>query len=118
MGRTIKYYSKLEFGNRTPSLSELVKVLPHILDNRSTERVMAGRRLVYRYLENKSIDEALEEGNWTLNAGGMKRLFTELKAAECKAKHIQIEGYRLTESYTGKKTKNYTGHYECNGIKC
>ena len=99
-------------------------MLPHILDNRSTERVMAGRRLVYRYPENKSIDEALEEGSWTLNAGGMKRLFTELKAAECKAKNIIAEGnkYAMVSDGTvlGFSTGFFVGTYlstECS-TKC
>ena len=60
--RAIKHYSKCEFGNRTPTLSELVKVLPAILDQRSVERDTASRRLVFRYPENKHIDLALEVG--------------------------------------------------------
>ena len=35
--RAIKHYAKIEFGNKTPSLEELVLVLPKILDKRSAE---------------------------------------------------------------------------------
>ena len=103
----MKHYSKVEFGHKTPSLSELVKVLPYILDRKSVERDNSGRRLVFRFPDNKEIDRALEEASWFLNDGGMKRFFSELKSAECKKKNIVVNENKLTETYTGRKTCNY-----------
>ena len=63
--RAIKHYSSVEFGNRVPSLTELVKVLPKILDRRSAERenTSTHRRLVFHDPENEDVDKALESAS-------------------------------------------------------
>ena len=61
----------MEFGNKTPSLSEFVKVLPKILDKRSAERenITNHSRLVFHDPNNKDVNDALELASWKLNEG-------------------------------------------------
>ena len=103
--RAIKHYSKVEFGNRVPSLSELIKVLPKILDKRSAERenISNNRRLVFRYPENVEVDKALELASWKLNEGGYRLYYQQLKAAIFKRDHMSLEGCKVTEKYIGEK---------------
>jgi hypothetical protein len=72
--RAIKHYSSVDLGNRTPSLSELIKVLSKILDKRSAERETTSthRRLVFHDPENAEVDKALETASWELNEGGYR----------------------------------------------
>ena len=69
--------SKSEFGDRVPSLSDLVCILPQILDARTESRMNTayGKRLVI-YHENPEYREALEKASWELNAAAI-RLYHE-----------------------------------------
>ena len=64
-----------------PSLTELVKVLPKILDRRSAERenTSTHRRLVFHDPENEDVDKALESASWKLNEGGYRLFYQEMK---------------------------------------
>ena len=118
--RAIKHYSSVEFGNRVPSLTELVKVLPKILDRRSAERenTSTHRRLVLHDPENEDVDKALESASWKLNEGGYRLFYQEMKAALFKKENMKLEGNVITEKYIGNKTRTYVGHYETDGIVC
>ena len=60
--RAIKYYTKLEFGGKTPTMNQIIICLPKIIDTRTEERMrnIDSRRLVIHH-ENKVHDKALEE---------------------------------------------------------
>ena len=68
---SIKRMSKNEFGERAPTLSDLVCILPMILDARNEARVtlttVHGKRLVI-FHPNPLYREALEKASWELNA--------------------------------------------------
>ena len=118
--RAIKHYSAVEFGTRIPSLSELVTVLPKVLDKRSNEREnnSTNRRLIFRFPEDKLVDKALEDASWKLNEGGYRVFYQEMKAAIFKKENMKVEGNFITEKYVGKKTRPYVGHYETDGVRC
>ena len=99
--RAIKHYSKVEFGNRVPSLSEFVKILPKILDKRSAERehIYNHRRLVFHDPNNREVDDALELASWNLNEGGYRLFYQELKAALFKKDHMTLDGNKITKKY-------------------
>ena len=69
----IKRLSKTRFGNRTPSLSDLIRILPEILDKRNEERMskVANKRHTI-YHKNPIYREALETASWKINSAGMR----------------------------------------------
>ena len=117
--RAIKHYAKIEFGRKTPSLQELILVLPKILDKRSAERaqVTDNRRVVYHH-KIPEFERALEQGSWELNAGGMKAFYEALNMANDLKDRFKIEGDDITETYTGRNTAPYIGRYKTNGFVC
>ena len=117
--RAIKHYMKVEFGSRTPSLHELILVLPKILDKRSAERALATahRRIIYHY-KNPEFDKALEQGSWELNAGGMKAFHEALTMADDLKERFEVVDGDITETYTGQNTAHYKGNYKTDGFSC
>ena len=69
-------------------------------------------------LKDENVDKALEAASWKLNEGGYRLYFQELKAAIFKKENMKLDGNIITETYIGKKTKSYVGHYETDGNKC
>ena len=118
--RAIKHYCSVEFGSRMPTLTELVRILPKILDRRLSERedISNHRRLLFHDPENKHVDKALELASWELNEGGYRLFYQELKAALFKQKNMSLDDNIITEKYIGKKTKSYVGKYTTDGVKC
>ena len=94
-----------------PTLTELVRILPKILDRRLSERedISNHRRLLFHDPENKHVDKALELASWELNQGGYRLFYQELKAALFKQKNMSLDDNLVTEKYIGKKTKLDTG---------
>ena len=102
--RAIKHYCSVEFGSRMPTLTELVRILPKILDRRLSERedVSNHRRLLFHDPENEHVDKALELASWELNEGGYRLFYQELKAALFKQKNMSLDENIITEKYIGK----------------
>ena len=117
--RAIKHYTKVEFGNRIPTLSELCTVLPKLLDKRTAEREqnINLRRLVIHH-PDPEFEKALQTASWKLNAAGMRRFHECLKMAEFKKPQMTLQGNQVEEKYVGKNTAKYVGHYETDGLKC
>ena len=71
---SIKRMTRSEFGDRTPSLTELVCILPEILDARTESRLNTahGKRFII-YHHNPEYNEALEKASWELNAAGIRK---------------------------------------------
>ena len=106
----IKRFSKLEFPGRTPTLKELIQVLPRALDERSAKREqnITFKRLTI-YDPDPEIKKALDLASWKLNVEGMKKFHESLKMAESKEPNMKLDGNEITEEYSGKHTKTYTG---------
>ena len=115
----IKRFSKLEFPGRTPSLKELIQVLPRALDERTAKREqdISVKRLTI-YDADPVLNKAFGLASWKLNVEGMKKFHKCVKMAESRGKNMVLEGQIITEQYTGKITKNYTGIYETDGFSC
>ena len=81
----IKLYTKIEFGRRTPTLSELLLVLPRVLAKRTAEREQEyiQKRLIIHH-ENPKFDHALQIASWKLNLGGMKTFYEALQMTDDK----------------------------------
>ena len=65
--------SKSQFGERIPTLSQLITLLPAILDARMEVRMntVHGKRFVI-FHENQIYREALEKASWDLNSAGIR----------------------------------------------
>ena len=116
----IKRIAKSEFGNRTPSLTELIDILPKILDCRSEDRQknIFHKRLVI-YHKDPKYRTALEAASWDLNAAGMRVFNDAIKMCEAKENSMQLgEDGIIVEKYTGSKTAPYVGKYQTDGINC
>ena len=115
----IKRFSKLEFPGRTPTLSELIQILPRALDERSAAReqeVLTKRLTIYD--PDPEVNKALALASWKLNREGMKKFHESLKMAQEREKNMTLEGNIITETYTGASTKDYIGKYESDGFSC
>ena len=116
----IKRFSKSEFGNRTPTLTELIDILPRILDGRSEnrQRNIFSKRLVI-YHKDPKYRLALEAASWELNAGGMRVFHQAIEMCDTKEKHMKLlDDDRIEEKYTGRQTSSYVGFYSTNGKIC
>ena len=87
----IKRFSKCEFGNRTPTLTEIINILPKILDSRSESRqtVIFNRRLVI-YHKDPKYRNALEAASWELNAAGLRVFHEAIKVCDAKESCMTI----------------------------
>ena len=117
--RAIKHYTKVEFGYVTPTMEQLITILPKILDKRSEERetVIGTRRIVIHH-PNPVYKSALEEASWVLNAAGMRNFYKGILMADKRQKLITLENEILIEKYTGRKTRDYVGRYSSDGFSC
>ena len=109
----IKRITKTEFGNRTPSISDLIMFLPRILDARSESRQknIYSKRLVI-YHENPLYRTALESASWVLNAAGLKAFNSAINMCDKKEGSMSLlENSDIQEKYTGTKTAPYVGVY-------
>ena len=116
----IKRISKSEFGNRTPSLTELVSFLPKILDCRTENRQknIFNRRLVI-YHKDARYRSALEAASWDLNIAGMKVFSKAIDMCENKEDCMRLlDDDTIEEKYTGLNTSSYLGKYSTNGKAC
>ena len=87
----IKRMCKTEFGSRVPTLSELVSILPSILDARTEARMntVNNKRLVI-YHPRKEYREALESASWELNAAEMSNFHEAFEILDTKEKYMQL----------------------------
>lgn len=115
----IKRFSKIEFPGRTPSLKELIQVLPRALDERTAQREqdISLKRLTI-YDQDPLLNKAFSVASWKLNVEGMKKFHECVKMAESREKNMVLDGHIITETYSGKTTKTYTGIYETDGFTC
>ena len=115
----IKRFSKLEFPGRTPSLKELIQVLPRALDERTAQREqdISVKRLTIN-VPDPVLNRAFGLASWKLNKEGMKKYHECVKMAESREQNMTLDGNVITEQYTGKNTKTYTGKYTSDGFSC
>ena len=93
--------------------------MPRALDERSAKREqnITFKRLTI-YDPDPEIKKALDLASWKLNVEGMKKFHESLKMAESKEPNMKLDGNEITEEYSGKHTKTYTGKYDTNGFTC
>ena len=116
----IKRISKSEFGNRTPTLTDLIDMLPRILDCRTENRQqnIFSKRLVI-YHKDPRYRAALEAASWDLNAAGMRVFHTAIGMSENKEDSMKLtDDDKIEERYTGRKTAPYVGKYQTDGKSC
>ena len=116
----IKRFSKCEFGNRTPTLTEIINILPKILDSRSESRqtVIFNRRLVI-YHKDPKYRNALDAASWELNAAGLRVFHEAIKMCDAKESCMTVlEDDRIEEKYTGRQTSAFVGVYTNDGQTC
>ena len=103
----------------TPSIKELIQVLPRALDERTAEREqdISVKRLTI-YDQDPLLNKAFSVASWKLNVEGMKKFHECVKMAESREKNMVLDGHIITETYSGKTTKTYTGIYETDGFTC
>ena len=88
----IKCLSKSEFGNKIPTLSELIMILPKILDHRNEERqkqIYSSRLVIFH--KNPKFRIALEKASWVLNAAGMRLFHEAITMSDNKRDDMKIE---------------------------
>ena len=115
----LKRAIKSEFGNKIPSIEELISVLPKFFDKRSEERqksIYETRLIIYH--KNPVYRRALETASWDLNKGDMKLFLECLKMKESKEKDMSMEGDTIVEKFRGRDTNTYVGKYKSDGYKC
>ena len=116
----LKRYSKSEFGTTTPTLTDLINVLPKILDQRTENRQknIFNKRLVIYHKEPR-YRTALEKASWELNAAGMRVFNTAINMCDNKEKNMKLtDDDHIEEKYMGKKTAPYIGKYQTDGTTC
>ena len=86
----LKRYSKCEFGTTTPTLTDLINVLPKILDQRTENRQknIFNKRLVIYHKEPR-YRTALEKASWELNAAGMRVFNTAINMCDNEEKNMK-----------------------------
>ena len=116
----VKRMTKTEFGNKTPTLADLIMILPKILDCRTENRQknIFNKRLVI-YHKDPRYRAALESASWDLNAAGMRVFSTAINMCENKEDSMKLtDDDEIEERYTGQKTAPYIGKYRTNGKTC
>ena len=119
----IKCLSKSEFGNKIPTLSELIMILPKILDHRNEERqkqIYSSRLVIFH--KNPKFRIALEKASWVLNAAGMRLFHEAIMMSDNKRDDMKIEncedGEMLVENYRGRNSSGYVGRYKTTLSSC
>ena len=107
----VKCMSKSKFGNRTPTLIDLIRT-------ENCQKNIFNKRLVI-YHKDPRYRAALEAASWDLNAAGMRVFSTAINMCENKEDSMKLtDDDEIEERYTGHKTASYIGKYRTNGKTC
>ena len=117
---SIKRMIKAKFNGGTPKLEDLLRVLPQFIDDRTASRQLKekhGKRFIIQD-EDPQVQDAYTSASWQLKSSGMD-LFKEcMDWAKARFEFMDIDGTQIVERFTGKNSKDYTGNYTCDGLRC
>ena len=102
-------FERQTFGQRTPSLNEMIPHISAAIDRRFLIRrnLVGNKRLKY-YHENPLLKEALEKASWVLNPTGMKLLFDNIKLCEKQWANMAVVDSGIMETFQNGEQKMYT----------
>ena len=107
---------KQTFGQRIPSLHEMIPHIGAAIDHRFLiRRNLVGNKRIKYYHKDPLLQEALDTASWILNPIGIKLFFENIKISEKRSDYMAIkdEGDGVNETF-GAQEKNYT----CDGTSC
>ena len=116
----IKRAERKVFNGKKPSLEDLLRLLPKWIDDRTLSRKTkqeAGKRFVIRD-SDPAVQAAYDAASWKLKSSGMNLFRDCVDWAKARLEHMTFDGDSITEKFTGKRTRDYTGHYTSDGLKC
>ena len=88
----MKHYEKQTFGQRSPSLNEMIPCIGAMMDRRFLERkLLVGNKRIKYFHKVPIFQDALNEASWQLNPVGIKLLFECIKLAEKCWESMQME---------------------------
>ena len=102
-------FEKQQFGQRSPSLHEMIPKISKALDQRFLLRKrMTGNKRIKYFDPDPRFHTALEDASWCLNPLGMKILFDNFKLCQKRWKEMSIEeGGGVTETFEKLQAKTY-----------
>ena len=107
--RALKCYEKQQFGQRLPSLNEMIPSISRAIDKRFLiRRNLVGHKRLKYYHENATLREALEEASWILNPIGMKVFFDNIKLCEQRWDKLGLGEDGVDETFSDEAHKTYS----------
>ena len=112
----LKQMERQTFGQRTPSLHEMIPHISAAIDHRFLiRRNLVGNKRIKYYHQDPVLQEALDTASWILNPLGIKLFFDNIKMSEKRLDCMFINdvGDGVNEKF-GDLEKTYT----CDGTAC
>jgi hypothetical protein len=118
--RALKHYEKVEFGQTTPHLGQLIPVIIKVLQDRNKQRLIRiTNKRVKIHHDNPNFKEALDKASYVLNSAGITVFYDTLKLMEARSHLMELdEEENIIENYDGRWSKGYVGNYSTNGDIC
>ena len=113
--RVMKHYEKQAFGQRTPSLHEMIPYISMAIDKRFLLRkILVGNKRMRYFHEELEFQEALDQASWVLNPTGMKLLYNCIEWFEKRRDQMIIAEEGVCESFSNGQQKLY----RTDGVSC
>jgi hypothetical protein len=108
-------FEKQTFGQRSPSLHEMIPQISSAIDKRFLLRTfLVGNKRIKYYHSEPRFQTALDQASWSLNPTGMKLFFVNIKLCEKRQDKMSMAEGGVTETFDNLEQKTY----RTNGETC